>query len=343
MNKKMQQPETKDNAEIRVGVVGVGYLGQHHARNYAEMPGVRLAGVADVDQGRAQEIARRHATRVFLDYLDMIPDVDAVSIVSPTVTHFEIARDFLKQGVDVLVEKPMTETLVQAGELIRIAEQNQRILQVGHIERFNGAVRELERLVRDPGFIEVHRLSSFTGRATDVDVILDLMIHDIDIILSLVHSPVREIRAKGVPVITSNVDIANARLEFENGCVANVTASRVSTHPQRKMRFFQPDAYISIDFQEQRVACYRRVGDPKAFPDGHPPSIVEEKVSISKEEPLKVELTAFVEAVRTRSTPVVSGQEGMKALDVATSILREIGTSERTAYVRPKENHDHSR
>jgi len=322
----MAKSEKKKNGRlIRVGVVGVGYLGQHHVRNYAEMPGVRLEGVADVDPGRAQEIAGRHGVRVFRGYREMIPDVDAVSIVSPTVTHFEIAKDFLEQGVDVLVEKPMTETLAQAGELIRIADQNQRILQVGHIERFNGAVRELERLVKNPGFIEVHRLSSFTGRATDVDVILDLMIHDIDIILSLVHSPVREIRAKGVPVITSNVDIANARLEFENGCVANVTASRVSTHPQRKMRFFQPDAYISIDFQEQKVACYRRIGDPKAFLDGHPPRIVEEKISIGREEPLKVELTAFVEAVRTRAAPVVSGREGMKALEVATSILREIG------------------
>ncbi len=312
---------------IRVGVIGVGYLGQHHARIYAEMPGIELVGIADLDRDRADEIAKKFGTVSHLDYRELIANVDAVSIVSPTVTHYEIAQEFLKKGMDVLVEKPITVTVPQAEELVRIAGESGRILQVGHIERFNGAVRELARLVENPGFIEVHRLGSFVGRATDVNVILDLMIHDIDIILSLVHSPVREIRAKGVPVITTNVDIANARLEFENGCVANVTASRVSTHPQRKMRFFQPDTYISLDFQEQKVACYRRIGDHQGFLEGNPPKIVEEKISIPKEEPLKVELSSFIDVIRKRSQPVVSGKEGLKALKVATDILREIQAS----------------
>jgi predicted dehydrogenase len=319
----------KENEKVlRVGVVGVGYLGQHHARIYAELPGVELVGVADVDRGRADEIAGRHGVQAYADYRELISKVDAVSVVSPTVTHFEVALDFLEHGVDVLVEKPITVTLPQAEGLVEAAEKNKRILQVGHIERFNGAVLELARLVKDPGFVEVHRLGSFVGRATDVDVILDLMIHDIDIILSLVHSPVREIRAKGVPVITSNVDIANARLEFENGCVANVTASRVSTNPQRKIRFFQHDAYIALDFKEQKVECYRRIGDSNGFAEGNLPKIVEEKISISKEEPLKVELSSFIDVIRTRSRPVVSGREGLKALTVAVDILREIRASE---------------
>ena len=320
----MGDGKIKNQGTIPVGVVGVGYLGQHHARIYAEMDGVELVGVADPDRDRVHEIAERCGTRAYTDYRELISKAEAVSIVSPTVTHHEVAREFLKNGIDVLVEKPMTVNITQAEDLIGIADEEKRILQVGHIERFNGAVRELARLVKDPGFIEVHRLGSFVGRATDVDVILDLMIHDIDILLSLIHSPVREIRAKGVPVITSNVDIANARLEFENGCVANVTASRVSTHPQRKIRFFQPDTYISLDFQEQKVECYRRIGDPKGFVEGTPPKIVEEKITISKEEPLKVELTSFIDVIRNRTRPVVSGREGLEALKVATDILREI-------------------
>lgn len=325
----MSRKEKQSQEEIiRVGVVGVGYLGQHHARIYAEMPGVTLAGVADPDSARAREIAEKYGTDCFPDHRRMFGRVDAVSIVSPTVTHYEIAQDFLKQGVDLLLEKPMTVTLAQAEELVRLAGEKARILQIGHVERFNGAVRQLAGLVANPGFIEAHRLGSFVGRATDVDVILDLMIHDIDIILSLIDSPVREIRAKGVPVITSNVDIANARLEFENGCVANVTASRVSAHPQRKIRFFQPDTYVSLDFQEQKVECFRRIGDPNGYLAGSPPRIIEEKVSIPKEEPLKVELSSFIDVIRTRSRPVVSGREGLRALKVATDILRVIHASD---------------
>ncbi len=316
--------DRKDPSSLRLGVVGVGYLGQHHARIYADMPGVALAGVVDTDESRAAEIAEKYGVPHYADHRELLSRIDAVSIASPTITHFEIARDFLQHDIDVLVEKPITATLPQAKELVRMADLHERILQVGHIERFNGAVRELARLVRDPGFIEVHRLGVFVDRATDVDVILDLMIHDIDIILSLVRSPVREIRANGVPVITPNVDIANARLAFENGCVANVTASRVSARPQRKMRFFQPDAYISLDFQAQTVECYRRVGDPRGYPTGQMPKIVREEVAIPREEPLKVELSAFVEAVQERLRPIVGGEEGLLALQVATDILAEI-------------------
>ncbi len=317
-------PQNSSIPPLKVGVIGVGYLGQHHARIYSEMDGVELVGVADTDRDRRSEIATRFGVESFDDYRTLLGQIDAINIVSPTVTHHEIARECLNQGLDVFVEKPITVTPDEASDLVHLAESKKKILQVGHIERFNGAVRELARLVQDPGFIEVHRLGSFVGRATDVDVVLDLMIHDIDIILSLIQSPVREIRANGVPVITPNVDIANARLEFQNGCVANVTASRVSTHPQRKMRFFQADAYISLDFQEQEVECYRRIGDPAEFLAGKQPQIVKEEVSISREEPLKVELSSFIEAIRKRSRPVVSGEEGLNALQVATNILQEI-------------------
>ncbi|NOY52859.1 MAG: Gfo/Idh/MocA family oxidoreductase [Deltaproteobacteria bacterium] len=309
---------------LRVGVIGVGYLGQHHARIYSEMDGVELVGIADTDRERMKEITDRFSVPAHDDYRTLVPKIDAVNIVSPTVTHHKIARECLEAGLDVFVEKPITVTPDEASDLVRLAEAKKKILQVGHIERFNGAVRELARLVKDPGFIEVHRLGSFVGRATDVDVVLDLMIHDIDIILSLIQSPVREIRANGVPVITPNVDIANARLEFQNGCVANVTASRVSTHPQRKMRFFQPDAYISLDFQEQELEYYRRIGDPAEFLAGKPPRIVKEEVTIPREEPLKVELSSFIEVLHNRSRPVVSGKEGLHALLVATNILQEI-------------------
>ncbi len=328
--------QEQDIKPLRVAVVGVGYLGQHHARVYAEMDGVELVGVADTDPARAAEIAGRFGVPAFGDYRELKKEVDAVNIVSPTVTHHEIARYFLEASIDVLLEKPMTTTIDEAEELIGIGEARERILQVGHIERFNGAVRELARLVKDPGFIEAHRLGTFVGRATDVDVVLDLMIHDIDIILSLVHSPVKDVRASGVPVITPNVDIANARLEFENGCVANVTASRVSTTPQRKTRFFQPDTYISLDFQEQKVDCYRRVGDPRDYLKGQPPRIVQEKVTISREEPLKVELESFVHAVRHRQRPLVSGEEGLKALRVATDIMAAIQSSTRKIGYTPE-------
>ena len=309
--------------DLRVGVVGVGYLGQHHARIYAAMPGVTLAGVADTDAARAAEVGDRYRARACADYRELLPGLDAASVATPTVSHFEVVRDLLEAGVDVLVEKPMAQRPEQAEALVEVARRTRRILQVGHVERFNAAVREAARWIRDPGFIEVHRLGAFVDRSTDVDVVLDLMIHDIDVILSLVRSPVREVRAKGVPVLTERVDIANARLEFEGGCVANVTASRVSMHPQRKIRVFQPDAYLSLDFQAQELACYRRIPDPA----GGRPRIVQEPVRVPREEPLQAELAAFVRAVRTRERPVVSGEDGLRALAVAEEIRGAIARS----------------
>lgn len=307
--------------KVRVGVVGVGHLGQHHARIYAEMPEVELVGVADVNEARLKEVAERFKVPGFVDYRGLIGLAEAVSIAVPAILHYQIAREFLFQGVDVLVEKPIAETVEEAEDLVEIARTQGRLLQVGHIERFNGAVRALEGLIVEPGFIECHRLSPFPGRAMDVDVVLDLMIHDIDVILSLVKSKVKEVSAVGVPVISDQVDIANARIQFESGCVANVTASRVSVERMRKIRIFQRDTYLSLDYATQEIALYRRIL-PDA-PDGLP-RIVREEVSIDKAEPLRVELQSFVDCVRTRRRPLVSGEEGRDALKVALQILHTL-------------------
>ena len=304
---------------VKVGVIGVGYLGRHHARLYAELPGAELIGVADVDAGRAGEVATATGTRPFADYREMLPHVDAVSVVVPTSLHHDVTAACLAAGLDVLLEKPMTVTLDEADRLIALAESQQRIIQIGHLERFNGAVRALVARLVAPRFIESHRLGPFVGRGTDVHVILDLMIHDLDIILSLVHSPITEIRAVGVPVLTPNIDIANTRLEFADGCVANITASRVSKEPMRKLRIFQPDAYFSLDYQKQEVVMARRVDAPSA--PGLPPIEVQ-TLEIEKEEPLKTQLAAFLDCVATRRPPLVSGREGREALRVALDVLK---------------------
>jgi len=309
---------------IRVGVIGVGHVGQHHARIYRELPGVELAGIADVDPAKLQGLRESMGAPGVQDYRELFGQVDAVSIAVPTVLHAPIARDCLERGLDVLVEKPLAETLEEAEELTDLARRRGRILQVGHVERFNGAVRALHRMVKMPGFIECHRLSPFPQRSTDVDVILDLMIHDIDIILSLVKSPVTQVRAVGVPVLTDRVDIANARLEFASGCVANVTASRVSVEPVRKIRVFQPDTYISLDYAKQEISLYRRLpGDPTSHPP-QPPQIVREEVVVEKEEPLRLELASYLGSVRERTRPEVSGEEAVEALRVASQILAKM-------------------
>lgn len=304
---------------IRVGVIGVGYLGRHHARLYAELPGATLVGVADVDENRARDVAAATRARAFTDYREMLPQVDAVSVVVPTSQHHRVAMDCLHAGLDVLLEKPMTVTLAEAGELIAQADAKRRIVQIGHLERFNGAVRALAPRLTVPRFIESHRLGPFVGRGTDVHVILDLMIHDLDIILSLVRSPLTDIRAVGVPVLTSNIDIANTRLEFADGCVANVTASRVSKDAIRKLRVFQPDAYFSLDYQKQELIMARRV-DGAA--EAGLPAIDVQTLPIEKEEPLKAQLSAFLDSVATRRAPLVSGREGRNALRVALDVLR---------------------
>jgi predicted dehydrogenase len=244
---------------VRVGVVGVGYVGQHHARIYSELPGVELIGVVDIDEARLQELGTRHRIQLCRDYRDLLGTVDAVSVAVPTLLHYPIAKEFLECGVDVLVEKPIARSLAQADELVEIAKADDRIFQVGHIERFNGAVKALEDIVRSPGFIECHRLGPFAHRNTDVDVVLDLMIHDIDIILNLIKSPVIAVTAVGVPVISDQVDIANARLQFESGCVANLTASRVSVERVRRIRIFQRDTFISLDYSQQEITIYHRI------------------------------------------------------------------------------------
>jgi len=309
---------------VRVGVVGVGYVGQHHARIYAELPEVELVGLVDIDEARLEEVGGRYPALLSRDYRDLRGAVDAVSVAVPTRLHYPIARDFLTWGVDVLVEKPIAQSLAQADELVEIARTNDRIFQVGHIERFNGAVKALERIVRAPGFIESHRLGPFPARNTDVDVVLDLMIHDIDILLNLVKSPVTAVSAVGVPVVSDQVDIANARLQFASGCVANLTASRVSVERVRRIRIFQRDTFIFLDYPQQEIALYHRVP-----PDGRrspeiPPRIVKEEIVIDKAEPLRVELESFIECVRNRTRPLVSGEEGRDALRVASQIIEKL-------------------
>ena len=308
-------------SKVRVGVIGVGYLGKFHAEKYARMENVQLAGVADIDASLAENVAAGLSTRGFGDYHDLFGHVDAVSIVVPTEDHFSIAADCLKHDLDVLIEKPMTATLEQADELIEIADAGKRILQVGHLERFNPAVIALKDIVHRPMFIEVHRLGIFKDRSTDVSVVLDLMIHDIDIIMNVVQSDIKSIHAAGAPVISEHADIANARLEFSSGCVANVTASRISIKNERKIRLFQKDAYISVDFTSREITLIRR---DDSVPGDLIPGMDIQQLSFSEADVLEDELASFIQAVSTRQAPVVSGVAGRKALEVALSITDQI-------------------
>lgn len=307
--------------EIRVGVIGVGYLGKFHAEKYSAMDQVRLAGVVDIDRSRAEEVAARSGSRAFTDYRDLLGRVDAVSIVVPTESHCRVGLEFLNHDVDVLIEKPMATTLKQADELIDVADSRARILQIGHLERFNPAVLALKDIITHPMFIEAHRLSVFKDRSTDVSVVLDLMIHDIDIILNIVKSEIQSIHAAGVPVICEHADIANVRLQFESGCVANVTASRISTKNQRKMRLFQKDAYIAVDFASREITLIRRTENQ---PDSLVPGTDFQQLSFSEADVLENELASFIQAVRTRNSPVVSGHAGRKALAVALDIMNQV-------------------
>lgn len=310
--------------EIRVGVIGVGYLGKFHAEKYSGMDNVRLAGVADIERSRAEDVAARFGCRAVTDYRDLLGCVDAVSIVVPTQSHFDIGIEFLNHDVDVLIEKPMTTTLEQADDLIEAAESRGRILQIGHLERFNPAVLALKDIITHPMFIEAHRLSIFKDRSTDVSVVLDLMIHDIDIILNIVNSEIQSIHAAGAPVICEYADIANVRLQFESGCVANVTASRISTKNQRKIRIFQKDAYISVDFTDREITLIRRNENQS---DNPVPGTDFQQLSFSETDVLEDELTSYIQAVRTRNSPVVSGQAGRKALAVALDIMEKVETA----------------
>jgi predicted dehydrogenase len=301
---------------LRAAVIGVGYLGAFHAEKYASLEGVRLVGVVDADAPRAAEIAQRFATQAFSDYRPLLGEVDCVSLAVPTPAHFEIAADLLGRAIDVLVEKPITESAAQGQRLVALAAEKGCILQVGHLERFNPAIRSLSGVITRPRFIECHRLAPFVERGTDVDVILDLMIHDLDVILSVVDSPVDRIEAVGVPVLSETVDIANVRLRFANGAIANITASRVALKRERKIRFFQADAYVSVDYGDRRLrVCRRLPGD-----DGALPSIDVSEQSFDGADPLFDEIEAFVRAVRTRERPLVDGATAVRALEVAERI-----------------------
>lgn len=305
---------------IRIGVIGVGYLGRFHAQKYAAMDGVELVGVVDADQERSHEIASECFTSSFEDYNELIDKVDAVSIVVPTLQHHEIAAACLTKKIDILVEKPFTTTIEEAEDLIALAEKNGCILQVGHLERFNPAVLAMKPLLTHPLFIEAHRISVFKNRGTDVDVVLDLMIHDIDIILSIVDAPLKTIHTVGAPVITKLTDIANARLIFENGCTANVTVSRISLDNIRRMRIFQPGTYLSVDFTKKEVMSVRLKDDQQsAFPL---PDI--QKQGFKEQDTLELELSDFINNIRNRTRPMVSGVEGRRALDVALQVVEQI-------------------
>jgi predicted dehydrogenase len=294
----------------RIAVIGVGHLGKQHARLYSELEGVELSGVVDILEPRAIEIARLCKTTTYTDYRDLFGKVDAVSLAVPTIDHARIGIDLLQHGIDVLVEKPISSKAEEARALIDVAAKNNRVLQVGHVERFNPVVTLACEAATRPQFFEIHRLAAFSPRSLDIDVVLDLMIHDIDIVLSLVRAPVKEVRAVGIPVLSTRADIANARVEFEDGCVANFTASRVSFEKVRKLRFFQPHDYISVDYASQTGTMVSlRMG-----------RVMERKLEPPTQEPLKIELAAFADCVRTRRAPAVSGEDGLKALELATRI-----------------------
>ncbi|MGH9868393.1 MAG: Gfo/Idh/MocA family oxidoreductase [Candidatus Polarisedimenticolia bacterium] len=311
---------TSGRAPLRVGVAGVGHLGQHHARLYAELDACTLVGVADTDPARAREVAARHGCEAWPDPLALLGRVDALSVAVPTVAHLAVAEPFLREGVAVLVEKPMASTLAEADRLIEAAGRSGALLAVGHTERFNPAVQALTGRTKNPRFIECHRLGSFAPRSLDIDVVLDLMIHDIDIALALDGGEVTSVEAVGVHALTPKVDIANARLTFASGCVANLTASRISATRTRKIRVFQTRSYLSCDCAERSLEHYRL----EASAPGERPAIVRESVTVPADEPLRRELKAFAEAVTGGAAFPVTGAAGRAALDVALQVVEKI-------------------
>ncbi|WP_197495682.1 Gfo/Idh/MocA family protein [Acidihalobacter yilgarnensis] len=302
---------------LKTAVIGVGYLGRFHAQKYAALPEAELIAVADPNREQAARVADECGTRAVADYRDILDEVDAVSVVVPTQRHYEVARECLAHGVHVMLEKPMTTTVAEADELIALARTHGLVLQIGHLERFNAAILALDGVLNIPRFIESHRLAAFNPRGADVNVVLDLMIHDIDIIQTLVRAPIDKIDANGVSVLTSEIDIANARLHFTNGCVANVTASRVSMKPQRKMRVFQNDAYISIDFQDKILSVHRK-GEREIFPGI--PEITSQESLFESTDAIRDEIIAFIDAIRRGVPPLVTGEDGRLALQTALRI-----------------------
>lgn len=328
---------------LRAAVIGVGHLGQHHARNYTEIPGVELVAVCDADPGAGEKIARKHKTQFVADAQKLIGAVDLVSIATPTVTHHVIAKTMLKAGIHCLVEKPMTATVEEAEELVELARAAGLVLQIGHIERFNPTMVAIRQYLNGPRYITADRVSPYPFRSTDVSVVMDVMIHDIDLVLALVGSDVKSLEAIGVPVISKTVDTANARLRFENGAMATITASRVSFKTERKMRIFQPDAYISLNFAEKEANIFKK--GPKLLDGFDPatfkPSLVANlkaflfgdlikisKAKIDEKEPLRAELTSFVESVVSGKTPECTGEAGMKAIKIAAAIEKDINRNQ---------------
>jgi predicted dehydrogenase len=323
-------------SKVRIGVVGIGHLGEHHTRILSQMPEAELVGINDIDAEKGKAKAEKYGTRHYHDLSELLKETDAMSLVVPTTAHYELASRILATGKDLLIEKPITETVEQAENLIDLARKKSLVLQVGHIERFNPAFLAIRDYDPDPKFIESHRLAQFNPRGTDVAVILDLMIHDIDLILSLVKAPLKDIQAAGVPVIAESQDICNARLTFQNGCVANVTASRISARPLRKMRLFEKDSYMSLDFQGKSVEVYRLVeadkmpqAEQKKTVVGNIPveqvgkTIVYERPVVSDHDMLTAEIKSFLDSVRSRTKPRVTGEDGKKALEVALKVKQK--------------------
>ncbi len=342
-----------NQSSIRVAAVGVGSFGRNHARVYHDLQKqgqpVELVAVVDANRTSAESVAAQFGCKAFTAVEELAGLVDAASVAVPTVHHLSAAKSLMQSGIDVLIEKPLASNLAEADELIRVAAEHKRVAQVGHLERFNPAVRATVPLLTKPMFFEVHRLSVFTPRSLDVDVVLDLMIHDIDVVLSFVQSPVTEIRAVGLPVVSPKVDIANVRMEFENGCVANFTASRISTERVRKLRFFQPREYVSVDYGRQDVLQFRvsneekfsldqllgMASDSANAPSSVPiPGVTVNKPPVQQEEPLRTEIKSFLDAVRQRSKPVVSLEDGRRALAVALDILARIQEHSRRAGIQ---------
>ncbi|MFZ7124662.1 MAG: Gfo/Idh/MocA family protein [Desulfobacterales bacterium] len=315
-----------EKRKLRVGVVGCGYLGKFHAEKFAGMEGVELVGVVDTVGERAQALAHRLGTRAFSTHEALVGKIDAASIVVPTPAHYKVSKDLLQHGVDLMIEKPMTTTLPEADELIALADREGRVLQVGHLERFNPAVVAVKDHIHRPMFIESHRLGIFQGRCTDVSVVLDLMIHDIDIILNFVGSEVEGIHASGASVVSDHTDIANARIQFESGCVANVTASRISIKNERKIRIFQKNSYIAVDFAKREITRIEQTGE---CTDSLIPGMKVSQLSFEEGDALKDELSSFVASVRSRRQPEVTGRMGYQALRIALDIMDQIEAAHR--------------
>ncbi len=310
--------------KVKIGVVGTGHLGQYHARILAKIPRCDLVGIADINKKTARRVAKACHTQTYFHHKHLLDEVDAISIAVPTISHHAIAKDFLEHGVHTFIEKPITTTVADADDLIKLAREKNLILQVGHIEHFNAAILKLKDIVEHPMFVESHRLGPFAPRVKDIGVVLDLMIHDIDIILRIVNSPVESFDAVGVPILTDKEDIANVRIRFKNGCTANVTVSRVTPKPMRKIRIFQRDTYISIDYRNQSMEVYKKVAVPNPKPGEMPAKIVRSKIRLRGKNQLELELNHFLDCVQNGETPVVTGEQARDALDAINRISNQI-------------------